>query len=56
MAPCSHLGLGGVMVTNYSHDAQCYNNLVLDIEQTGNLQTINIGKEGNRSPSPSLSD
>ena len=56
MAPCSHLGLGGVMVTNYSHDAQCYNNLVLDIEQTGNLQTINIGKEGNPSPSPSLSD
>ena len=34
------------MVTNYSHDAQCYNNLVLDIEQTGDLQTINIGKEG----------
>ena len=33
-----------------------YNNLVLDIEQTGNLQTINIGKEGNPSPPPSLSD
>ena len=44
------------MVINYSHDAQCYNNLVLDIEQTGNLQTINIGKEGNPSPSLSLSD
>ena len=40
------------MVTNYSHDAQCYNNLVFDIEQTGNLQTIDIGKKGNPSPPP----
>ena len=33
MAPCSRLGLGGVMVTNYSHDAQCYKKVQVGKDQ-----------------------